>query len=177
MEHPIKSSCVYEGRILTLKVDVVRVDGRSETAVREVVLHRPAVAIIAIEEDQVLLVRQFRYAVGAEIVEIPAGLMETGEDPQETARRELREETGYDCRQLRYISSAYSTPGFSSELIHLYLATDLFWSPLTPDADESITVTGLPIADIQSFVTDPSQHHDCKTLMALWWLLAFRDAL
>ena len=123
LEHCTKSDSVYKGRILNLRVDQVEfADGTS--AIREVVEHRGAAAIVPLLEDNVILVRQFRYAASAELLEIPAGTLEQGEDPEICARRELEEETGYRCNELDKILECFVAPGYSTERIHFYLAQE-----------------------------------------------------
>jgi ADP-ribose pyrophosphatase len=138
------SRCLYEGRVVNLRVDTVRLaDGK--TATREVVEHHGAVAMVALlPGPQVLLVRQWRYAAGEELLEIPAGTLESGEQPLDCARRELIEETGYKAGRLEPLAAFYTTPGFTTELMRVFLATDLTPARAAPDEDERIEVT--PVA-------------------------------
>lgn len=137
-EERLQQETLFQGRMIRLERDTVRLpNGKSTT--REVVRHPGAVGIIALRGDEVLLVRQFRYAIGAETLEIPAGKLESGEEPLTSAERELREETGYRGR-MTALGSFYTTPGFTDELMHLFLAQDLVWDPLTPDSDEFLAV-------------------------------------
>jgi ADP-ribose pyrophosphatase len=115
----------YRGRIIEVRRDRVRLGDGSE-AEREVVSHPGAVAVVAVSEGGgVWLVEQYRYAVGRPLLELPAGRIETGEDPAVTAARELEEETGWRPGRLRHLLSLYSSPGYSDEVIHIYQASAL----------------------------------------------------
>ena len=144
----INQETVFSGRIVEARVDTLLApDGRQIT--REVVRHPGAVAIIPIDsEDNVLLVRQYRYPVGHELLEIPAGVIEEGESPDHTAQRELQEEIGYASRNLRALGGIYSSPGFCDEILYIYLARDLVESELPGDEDEDITVERVPMSDV-----------------------------
>lgn len=144
-ERLVSSRRVYEGRIVNLRVDTVRLaSGRVTT--REIVEHGGSVAIVALnEEDSVLLVNQFRAAVGRALLEIPAGTLEVGEEAEACALRELREETGYVARHMEEIHVFYTSPGFCDERIRLYLATGLRPGAQDVETDESIEVVKLPL--------------------------------
>ncbi len=145
---PINQETVFSGRIVEARVDTLLApDGRQIT--REVIHHPGAVAIIPIDsEDNVLLVRQYRYPVGHDLLEIPAGVIEAGESPDYTAQRELQEEIGYASRNLRALGGIYSSPGFCDEILYIYLARDLVESELPGDEDEDITVERVPMSDV-----------------------------
>jgi ADP-ribose pyrophosphatase len=116
---------IYEGRIIKLRLDEVELPN-GETARREIIEHPGAAAIVPLDEaGRVHLVRQYRDAVGEEMLEIPAGKLKPGEDPAECARRELLEELGLEAGSLEHLSSFYSTPGFCDEIMHIYLAEQL----------------------------------------------------
>ena len=144
----INQETVFSGRIVEARVDtLLSPDGRQIT--REVIHHPGAVAIIPIDaDDNVLLVRQYRYPVGLDLLEIPAGVIEDGESPDHTAQRELREEVGYASRNLRALGGIYSSPGFCDEILYMYLARDLVESRLPGDDDEDITVERVPMSDV-----------------------------
>src|SRR5712691_6168265 len=116
---------IYAGRVVTLRLKYLRrQDGR--TLVREIGEHAPGAAVVAVDADgQVLLVRQLRPAVGAHLLELPAGLVDPGELPIDTARRELEEETGFTAQHLEPLVRFYASPGFSTELLHIFVATSL----------------------------------------------------
>ena len=135
---------IYAGRVVRLHVDTVRLpDGG--TSLREIVDHPGGVAILALDENNnVLIVRQFRYAYGKTLLEIPAGKLEYGEDPYCAAMRELREETGASTDTLTPMGEIYPTPGFCNEIIRLYFAKDLTWGEMDLDEDEFLTVERIP---------------------------------
>jgi len=145
-EKVLSSKRVYEGRIINLRVDTVAFpDGRTGT--REVVEYAGAVAVVPVNErGELLLVRQYRHAVGKNLLEIPAGKLEPGEDPATCAERELLEETGYEAEQITRLISFYSTPGFTTEELHLFLATGLKLKEQDLDEDEFIDVVPVPFA-------------------------------
>ena len=139
-EETVKSRSVYEGRVVNLRIDTVRLSDGTETDM-EVVEHVDAVHIVAVDDaGRILLVRQFRAPAGEYLLETPAGGVKPGEGVGESAQRELREETGYRADTLERITSVYSSPGFCTELNHLFLARGLTPDPLEPDADENIEV-------------------------------------
>lgn len=146
-EKLLSSRRVYDGRVINLRVDTVELpDGRTTT--REVVEHHGAVAIVPLLDDgRVVLVRQYRRAVGEELLEIPAGTLEQGEDPDECAVRELAEETNYRAGRMERMYFTYLAPGYSSEGMHAYLARDLEPCQGTPDQDEWIDVERVPLAE------------------------------
>jgi ADP-ribose pyrophosphatase len=134
------STRIYDGHVLNLRVDQVLLDDGTQ-ATREVVEHRGAVAIVPmLNNDHVLLVRQYRYPIEKELLEIPAGTLEIGEEPQTAAKRELEEETGYKTEQVTKITEIYMAPGYATEKIHVYLATNLEQSKPQLDEDERIEI-------------------------------------
>lgn len=140
----LSSRRVYDGRIINLRVDTVALkDGN--TCTREVVEYAGAVAIVPLnDKGELLLVRQFRYAVGKTLLEIPAGKIEPGEDHTASARRELLEETGYEAKNIEPLISFFTTPGFTNEQIHVFLATGLTLKNQNLDDDEFIDVELVP---------------------------------
>ena len=157
---------VYEGRVVNLRVDDVRVPGGLET-VREVIEHPGAVALVAIDDDKrVLLVRQYRYATGRETIELPAGTLEPGEAPAACAARELAEETGYAAARFERVGGIYPSPGFCTEYIHFFVATGLTRGAAHPEADEHIEVEAAPWAEALRRVRD-GEIHDAKSVSAL----------
>lgn len=172
MERCTSTTRVFNGRILNLRVDkVVFHDGLQST--REVVEHRGASVIIPLLEDtRVLLVKQYRYAIGRELLEIPAGTLNDGEPPEICAKRELQEETGYACEELEKVLECYVAPGYSTEKIHFYLARRLRRTGQTPDEDERITVVPLSITEALSKIRN-GEICDAKTICALFRILDF----
>ena len=163
-EQRIEGELVYEGRMLRLERDTVRLPNGLEST-REVVRHPGAVAIIALQDQQVLMVRQYRYAIAQETLEIPAGKLDPQELPHACAVRELREETGYRGT-MEHIGTFYTTPGFTDEVMHLFLARDLVHDPLTPDDDEFIGVERIPW-DEAVHRAHQSQFNDAKTILGI----------
>lgn len=147
-EKLLNSEMIYDGRIVHLYADTVQLPN-GHTARREVVRHSGAVAIVPIDGDgNVILVRQYRHAAGRILLEIPAGTLNRGEDPDLCAAREMQEETGYKPGHLQKIGGIFVAPGYTSEFIHLYLATDLSMSRLDMDDDEFIEIEHLPIEEV-----------------------------
>ena len=155
-EKTLSSRLIYDGQIVKLRVDTIRMPGGRETT-REIVEHSDCVAIVAIDaDDNVLLVNQFRKPVEKELLEIPAGGIDPGEDPVTTVRREMQEETGYLPQKVERLGGFYSTPGYCTEYLHLYLATDLMPSPLYAEDTESIKLVRVPISQIPSLIASGS---------------------
>lgn len=163
-EERIGGEVLFEGRMLRVERDTVRLPNGLETS-REVVRHPGAVAIIALQDQQVLLVRQYRYAIAQDTLEIPAGKIDPQEPPLECAVRELREETGYRGT-MEHISTFYTTPGFTDEVMHLFLARDLVWDPLAPDDDEFIGVERIPWDEAVQ-MAQRSEFNDGKTILGI----------
>ncbi len=139
-ETTLETRTVYEGKILNLRVDTVRL-GSGRVATREVAEHSDSVCIVPIDDDgSIVMVRQFRTPTGRVLLELPAGGVEAGEVSQDTVQRELQEETGYRAAELRHLSSFWLAPGWCDELMHAYLATGLTPSKLAADDDEEIEV-------------------------------------
>ncbi|MBI4307515.1 MAG: NUDIX hydrolase [Chloroflexi bacterium] len=157
---------IYEGRILNLREDVVELsDGR--VARREIVEHRPVVALVAVDDqDNAILVRQYRKAVEAELLEVPAGSFNEGERPEQAAQRELEEETGFHAGEVRPIGGFYSAPGFCSEYLHVFLCTDLRRVGAHPDEDEEISAVPIPLARIPDLIRS-GEIRDAKSVAGL----------
>jgi len=172
-ERKLSSRRVYDGRILNLRVDEVEI-GNGKKAIREVVEHHTAVGVLAVtENDDVFLVRQFRYAVGEETLEICAGLVEEGEDLKESAEREMQEELGLFPGSIREIGRFYASPGFCTELLVLFLAGDLRESRLPQDEDENVSTVKIPCSEIPAILAGGTVK-DSKTFAALSWLMAWK---
>jgi len=167
-ERRIQGSRVYTGRILDLDVDHVLLANGHET-VREVVRHRGAVVVLPLLKDQtVILVRQYRYPVDEIMLELPAGKIDPGESPVDCARRELKEETGLAAKELEALGTFFTTPGFSDERLHAFLAEGL--EPpgrSSPDADELLETVRLPVRDVVKMATE-GEVRDAKTLVTLF---------
>jgi ADP-ribose diphosphatase len=156
---------VYEGRRFDVVVE------RWGERVREIVEPPDAAAIVAVDENgYITLVRQFREAARAEVLELPAGLLEPGESPLECAKRELVEETGLTGGRWRQVASFYPAPGFSRERIDLFVAEDLQQGRATPDMEEEFELARVPVAEVAELI---AQIEDAKTLVGL--LLYLRE--
>jgi ADP-ribose pyrophosphatase len=162
----IDSKVLFEGRVFDVRQDRVRLpDGREMTV--DVVDHRGAVALIPLDEEgNILFIRQYRYPAGEELLELPAGVIDEGEDREACAHREIREETGMAADKIHLVGEYYLAPGYSTEYLYVYLATGLRDDPLEGDEDEDIRVEKLPIADALR-MAESGQIHDGKTLAAL----------
>jgi len=155
---------VYSGRRVNLVLRVVEGDG--DRFVREVVEFGEAAAALPVDSDgSLILVKQFRAAVGEWILEIPAGKVEKGEDPRECIARELVEEIGYRARKLERLASVYTTPGYSNEVLHIFIATDLEYVGARPERGEFIEVVRVKPLDVISLAE--RNVVDAKTLLAV----------
>ena len=174
-EKTLSSQLIYEGRAVRLRVDTVETAGGRKTT-REIVEHDDCVAIIAVDaEDNLLLVRQFRKPVEKELLEIPAGGIDPGEDAEAAVRREMREETGYLPGKVESLGGFYSTPGYCSEYLYLYLASDLTPSQLVAEDTENIEVVRVPINQVVDLVTS-GRICDAKSIAGLLAFLEYRKA-
>jgi 8-oxo-dGTP pyrophosphatase MutT (NUDIX family) len=171
----IGSREIWSGRIASVREDSFRYED-GEEADREIVSHPGSVAVVAHDGEQVYLVAQPREAVDAqELLELPAGkLDEAGEEPLDTAKRELAEEIGKGARNWRHLTTCWSSPGFSDEAIHLYLATDLYDEHAETDENERIEVRAVPLGGLDDAIREIT---DAKTLVGLLWLKAYREEL
>jgi ADP-ribose pyrophosphatase len=170
-EPTIETRRLFEGNILSLRVDTVQMpSGRPAT--REIVEHSQSVCVVPVDgQGNVLLVRQYRKPAEADLLEAPAGGMDEGETPEAAALRELQEEIGFTAGALRHLSSSWVAPGWCTELLHGYLATDLRPSKLAPDEDENITVVPVPLDRIPRMI-ESGEIQDMKSIAYL--LLALR---
>jgi ADP-ribose pyrophosphatase len=173
-EETLSSQLIYEGRAVKLRIDTVEIPSGRQTK-REIVEHSDCVAIIAIDDDNVLLVNQFRKSVEKELLEIPAGGIEPGEDPVTTVHRELREETGYFPRKVERLGGFYSTPGYCTEYLYLYLATDLIPSQLYAEDTANIRLTRVPLSQISHLISSGSIC-DAKSIAGLLIFLEYYKA-
>ena len=167
IEEKIDSRDIYDGKLLHVKCDRVKLPNGAE-AEREWIKHPGAAAVVPCFDDgSVLLVRQYRYPVRQVTLEIPAGKLDAaGEDPMECAKRELSEETGYDAAEWQKLTTIATTVGFSDEYIHLYVATDLTPGKQHPDADEFINSVRVPLVDAIAMINDGTII-DVKTIIAI----------
>jgi len=169
-EITVKSEKIFEGKIINLRVDTVELENQ-KYAKREIVEHKNASAIVAInEKNEILLVRQYRKAVEDFIYEIPAGLINIAEEPEECALRELKEETGYEAEKISLICEFYSSPGFTNEKIYLFKAQELTFSSTKFDEDEFIETISVNKEEAKKMM-DTGRIADSKTFVGiLYWL-------
>ena len=168
MSHSPKSTerkTLFKGRILSLHLDKIKLPDGS-VAKREVIEHGGGVAILAIYEGDVLMVRQYRHPAGQHLLELPAGKLEKGEDPDRCAIRELEEETGYRPQSVTKLGCFYPTPGYVSEILHLYLADGLVPTKQNLDPGEFLDVVTMPLEDALTACFD-GRIVDAKTALAL----------
>ncbi len=168
---------VYTGRVLNLDVDTVQFpDGSSGEL--EIIRHPGAAAVVPVLSDPkstdpvLLLLRQFRYAAGGPLWEIPAGRLDPGEGPEACARRELREEAGVEPGRLERLTTIWTTPGFTDEAIHLFWATDLKPVAHAREPDEFIEVVPKPLTEVLSLIRD-GEIRDGKTVVAILYMAGF----
>lgn len=162
MEETISSKTLHVGKNFSFKTDKVKLANGKET-VRDVVDHPGAVAIVPVHEGDVVLIRQYRYSTKSEILEIPAGTLEIDEDPYACAVRELKEETGYAASDWSKLLSAYVAPGYSNEIIHIYVAEGLTPVGADPEEDESIKVERFPFEKVLDMI-ETNEIRDAKTI-------------
>ena len=167
-ERTVSSRRAYAGRLLSMRVDEVELES-GRRAVREVVEHPGAVAILAFDGERLAMVRQWRQAAGAELVEIPAGTREPGEAPLVTAQRELAEECGLAAADWEEGPSFYTAPGFSTELLTLFLATGLRAVEIEAPEDEVLERSWLPLGEAVAAI-DAGTIRDSKSLVGILWL-------
>ena len=174
----LESRRVYTGRVVRLDVDTVRFPDGS-TGELEIIRHPGAAAIVPCPSDPegdpdptILLIRQYRYAAGGPLWEIPAGTLDPGEDAETCARRELLEEAGVTAGRLQRLTSIWTTPGFTDEVIHLYLASGLTAGTPSRERDEFIEVVPQPLSQVLTRIRD-GEVRDAKTVVAILYMARF----
>lgn len=164
------SEMIFKGKIISLQVDQVTLPNGG-TASREIVKHPGAVAVIPLLGDKMIVVEQYRKPLEKSQVEIPAGKLDSGEEPLKAALRELEEETGYRTDNIRLVSSFYTSPGFADEIIHMYIAEDLVKGTANLDEDEFLDCEAITLEQAQQYMRD-GLISDAKTIMAVYaWQL------
>jgi ADP-ribose pyrophosphatase len=168
----------YTGRIIAVDTDTVRFPDGS-TGELDMIRHPGASAVVPFlsgpdsEDPQLLLIKQYRYAAEQYLYEVPAGRLEPGEDPRDCAIRELREEAGCTARQMEFLTTIYTTPGFTDERIHLYLATGLERGDTAHEADEFMTVETMTLSEALRLIEQGSIS-DGKTVVAILFAAGYR---
>ena len=171
----------YAGRVINVDLDTVRAPDGS-TLHLEMVRHPGAAAVVPLlqeaagEDPSVLLIRQYRYAAGGPIWEIPAGVLEPGETPEACARRELLEETGARAERIEHLTTIFTTPGFTDEKIHLFLASGIMAGEARPEPDEFLAVESRPLSRVLEMIRD-REVVDAKSIVAILYLAGFRLGL
>ena len=164
-EKTLDSKRIYEGRIINLRVDKVTVV--SGTSTREIVEHNGGSVIAAVtDENKIIMVKQFRKPMESPILEVPAGKLDGDEDPADAALRELSEETGYTAGKLEKLTEFYPSVGYTTEVLHIYLATDLKPGACHPDENEVLEVMEMDLEEVYRMVMD-GKIHDGKTIAAV----------
>ena len=165
-EKKLSSRQIFDGVVVKLFVDEVELPN-GEKSVREIVRHPGAVSVVPVDNDgNVIMVRQYRYAFGQVLLEIPAGKLEKGEEPLPAAMRELEEETGTVAGKMEYLGELYTTVAIFDEKIHMYLATDLTYKDAHPDQDEFLEVKKVPLDTLVKMVMN-GEIKDSKTQVAI----------
>jgi ADP-ribose pyrophosphatase len=170
-EKTIRSEKIFSGNVISLFLEDVELPN-GKTSKREIVKHPGAVAILAItDENKIVMVEQYRKALERTIVEIPAGKLEKGEEPASCARRELEEETGYGCGSLEWLTSFYTSPGFSDEIVHIYLAKGLekIENSASLDEDEFVNVEEMTLEEALQSIKE-QKIYDAKTIFAVQYM-------
>ena len=163
----IQSDSVFQGKVFDVRIDQIETPA-GKTQRIDYIQHVDGVTIIPVDENnQILFVRQYRHPTREELLELPAGSLEAGEDPESCARRECREEVGMSPAELQYLGGTYLAPGYSSEYLHYFLAKDLSAAPLPPDEDEDIEVICLAWEEAFQKITQ-NQIRDAKTVSGIF---------
>lgn len=165
-EIKVKSTRIYDGKILALDVDEVELpDGKH--AKRECVRHSGGAAVLFIKDNKIAMVKQFRYLYGKEIYEIPAGKLNSGEDPKLSALRELEEETGYRAEDAVHLANIYPTPGYTDEIIHVYFAKNAKYVGNRLDDGEFLNCYFIDVDQVVKMI-DSGEINDSKTIIAIY---------
>jgi ADP-ribose pyrophosphatase len=173
MEKWINNHIVYKGNIFSVREGEIETS-KGERYPRQVVINPGGVGVVAVVDGSIILIKQFRISIEKYIIEIPAGRLEPGEKPDESARRELMEEVGCEANNLQLISEYYSGVGFSTERMYIFLATDVKKKHATPEVDEDIEMIQIPLAEVKKML-DNGEFDDSKTIIGLREALILLD--
>ena len=165
MEKWINSRITYKGNIFSIREGEIETD-KGRRFSRQTVIFPDVASVVALLNDKITLIRQFRISINKEIIELPAGKIEGNEGPESCARRELLEEVGYIPNKLELISEYYTAVGYSTEKMYIYLATDIEVSQAQPEAGEDLTVIHFSLADVKRML-DQDEFEDSKTIIGL----------
>jgi len=177
----VRSRRAYDGRLIKVDADTVMGPNGTEFDL-EVIRHPGAAAIVPLlsdldaEDPSILLLEQYRYAAGGTIWEVPAGVLEPGEDPADCAKRELLEETGAQATKIEHLTTVFTTPGFTDEVIHLFLATGLTVGEPDHEHDEFIQVKARPLSETLRMIKS-GEIVDAKSIVAILFVAGFRPGL
>ena len=170
-EPTIDSRLAFQGRLVNVRIDTIKLPG-DRTSEREIVEHAQCVCVVPLDGDgNVVMVRQYRKPVEKSLLEVPAGSVDEGETPEEAVVRELQEETGYTADRIEHLSSFWTCPGFCTELMHAYVATNLSPGTMHPDEDEIIQVIKVPQEKVLAMVRS-GDIRDAKSIASLMLLLS-----
>jgi ADP-ribose pyrophosphatase len=170
-EKLVSSKTVFEGHAVCLRIDTVE-KASGEVTTREIIKHADCIAVVVLDDrDNVILVRQYRRAAGKTLLEIPAGGVEEGEALEDCVRRELQEETGYIPEKIRKLGGFYAAPGYCTEYMNIYLASDLKESRLVAEDTDEIEVVRVPLSRIRTLI-DNGEICDAKSVAGLLMALA-----
>ena len=170
IEKTLSSTTIYDGKVIKVMRDQVSLPN-GESAYREIVHHNGGATVLAVKDDMVYFVRQYRYAYHDELLELPAGKLNEGEDPKSCAIRELEEETGLRATDVDLITKLYPSPGYTDEVIYVYLALDFVQGTQHLDEDEFLGVITLPLSTVKDML-DSGEIRDAKTIVALRYYLS-----
>jgi len=169
-EETLHTEPIFHGKVITLQVDTVALQGGKQ-ATREIVRHPGASAVMGLVDGKLLVVDQYRKPMDKFQIEIPAGKLDAGEDPMTAAARELEEETGYRAKELKLVSSFYTSPGFADEKLYLYFADQLEAGEQHLDEDEDLRVEAITMEQADAYIAE-GRISDAKTILAVYaWKL------
>lgn len=172
-EKLIESKTVFQGRAVNLRIDRIRKKSGTET-IREIVWHPDCIAVVVLDgQGNVILERQFRRPAGKVLLEIPAGGIEEGEEPEDAVWRELQEEIGYLPGKVTRLGGFYSSPGYCTEYLYLYLAEELQPSRLIADDTDEIEIVRVPLGEIKDRI-ERGEICDAKSVAGLLWVLGMK---